>query len=255
MTSFVNSDTTVFGYLLPEGVRTSRVELYARFLSADPSATIVPLHARETCLESAIHNVRTGLIRGYCVDPAFYMMAEPYVDIISQEATVANVVDTVYADPKTGAIVGDCMAVAAFRSVAYPFLSGVKDPIALMYGSDWETRVGMTALSGMMTLMKIDSPGNFELDSIGTGCVVEYNESGESIDPSPFDILVNPPEDVSTLDTQFSIGMSCGKDTRIGPAGFEALRLAYTVGKFMGLPGGDEGKVAAEYAKKLNEHI
>lgn len=255
MTKYISSDTTVFGYLLPEGVRTSRVELYARFLSSDPSATIVPLHARETYLESAIHNVRTGLVRGYCIDPAFYMMVEPYVDVISQEAAVANVVDTVSVDPKTGAVVGDCMGVAAFRSVTSRFLSGVKDPIALLYGSDWEVRIGMTAMSGMMTLMKVNSPGNPELDSIGTGCVVEYNESGEAIDSEPFDILVNPPDRVGTLGHQFSIGMSCGKDTSIGPAGFEALRLAYTVGKFMGLHGGDEGKVAAEYAKKMNDSI
>lgn len=227
----VTSSTSVFGYLLPVGEDSRLVNLYSRFIEADPSATIVPLAARRECLESAVHNVRTGLIQGVCVDRSLYSEIACLVDARTNESTVSGVIDTVFADPKTGVLVGDCVAVKAVSEMT-GFIEAVMDPVILMYRDCWETRVAMTALSGWATMMEIAAEPSEHLDNIPTGCVVEYC-SDNQIDTSPFDLVVNPPDGFKPADWQATLAISGALSKQV--VQFEALRLAYSIGKFRGL--------------------
>ena len=239
----ISATTSVFGYLMADGKDGGRVGLYAQFISADPSAVMVPLAARPECLESAVHNVRTGLIQGICVDHSLSGRVSPLVDAVTKEASVAGVIDTVFADPKTGALVGDCAAVKAVSALTRN-LDSVTDPLILIYGDGWETRVAMTALSGRVTMMEIAAHGNESLNSIPTGCVVEY-AGDEEIVTYPYDLVVNPPPGFSPTSGQRSLPMTAGA---IVP--FESMRLAYSVGKFRNLPDQVCEEMAKSYAKK-----
>lgn len=245
MSSSITSDTDVFGYLLPDGTGTSRVNLYASMLEADPSAVLVPMNTRLSCLDSALHTVRTGLVRGMLIDPAFYSDASELVDSLTGPAIAAGIVDTVFLDRMTGKMVGDCAAVKAYSSVASGIAS-VEDPVVLLYGNGWDTRVAMAALSGTVTLMCVAAERDPVLDSIPTGCVVEY--CGEDREPDPFDLVSSPPEGFSGRDGQLVIGIA---DSRRSMVAFEAMRLAESVGKIRGLPGGMAGMTAEQYKKIL----
>jgi len=238
----VNDSTSVFGYLFPAGECGWRVECYARFLSVDPSAMMVPLAARIECLESAVHNVRTGLVQGICVDPSLYSRMAGLVDAVTREASVAGVIDTVFADGKTGALVGDCSAVKAVTALTGN-LDSVEDPVVLFYGNGWETRVAMTALSGRVTLMEIAGGKSGELDAIPTGCVVEYAGDDE-VSPWNFDLVVNPHPSYFPPKGQSVLPLTLG---HVIP--FEAMRLAYSVGKFRGLPEKLCVEAAGQYEK------
>lgn len=242
MASSITSATSVFGYLIPEGFESRTVNLYSQFIEADPSATVVPLKARPECLESAVHNVRTGLVPGMCVDSSLYMGLGSLMDAITKEASVSNVIDTVFADCKTGALVGDCTGVSAFRNMS-SFLGTVDEPVVAICGGGWETRVAMTALSGEVTMIQVQAEPDALLDDIPTGCVVEYVPEFPSFEP--FDLVVNPPDGFNPRENQYVIRTS---------AWFECLRLALSVGKFRGLPENISLDTAEQY-KKIIAHV
>lgn len=246
----ITSDTSVFGYLMPAGTSTKLVNLYSRFIDADPSATVVPLATRKECLESAVHNVRTGLIQGMLVDKALYSDISSLVDAVTKEAIVSGVIDTIFADPHTGALVGDCVAVKAITAMT-SYIETIKDPLVMLYCDCWETRVVMTALSGRVTMMEVVADPSEAMDSIPTGCVVEYT-GNEPSDSEPFDLVVNPPEPFEPAENQHKLAFTVDQPPLSGQAvTFEALRLAYSIGKFRSL----SEQICLEAAKTYEKNL
>lgn len=242
----ISSGTAVFGYLMPAGSETGLVFLYSRYLRDDPSSVVVPLGARQECLESAVHNVRTGLVPGMLVDQAFYTSLFGHVDAVTPAANESGVIDTLYADPVKGVVVGDCAAVQAVRYMT-SFLGSFDDPIVLMYGNGWETRVAMTALSGSVTLMHLSCSPDKKLDAINTGCVVEYVSD---MDPEPYDLLVGPPTGLREVGGQSRIWLTpSGGQSAKTSARFEALRLAVSMRMFRGIPATMDVQAADNYEK------
>lgn len=250
----VNSESSVFGYLMPDWAPSQLVTLYSAFVSADPSGIVVPLVARRQCLESAVHNVRTGLIHGLFVDRSLYRGLSDLVDAVTREAHISGVIDTIYTDRKTGSLVGDCASVKAVSALT-EHLESVADPLVLIYGGDWETRVAMTALSGKVTMMEIVARESVELDAIPTGCVVEYAGHDDKFSTEPYDLVVNPPGNFAPADGQGVLHMSDGNSVRFMADGkavrFEAMRAAYSVGMFRGLPEKLCREAAERYEKIL----
>ena len=235
MPGIVTSDTSVFGYLLPEHMASILVGMYSQFLQADPSALVVPLHTRSKCLESALHNVRTGLVPGMLVDSALYEDISDLVDSVSRPSFVAGLIDTVYLDTANNRLVGDCIAVRAFN-LATDYMDSIQDPTVFFYGGGWETLVGMTALSGIASLMVVHAEPDERLDSIPTGCFVEYADSPPD-DLTIFDLVVNPPEGFKPADGQHVLSLTPSMSSvQWNLPTFEAYRLAYAVGKFRGIP-------------------
>ena len=241
----VTADTSVFGYLMPNWSKSRLVNLYSRFIAADPSAMVVPLVARMECLESAIHNVRTGLIQGMLVDSSLYSIVSNLVDALTTEASVSGVIDTIFVAPQKGTVIGDCSAVKAIASLT-DSMEVIPDPVVLMYGGDWETRVAMTALSGRDTLMEIAAAQTADLDAIPTGCVVEY-AGDEKVTTDQYDLVVNPPDGFSPAPGQSILSVTTGN-----PVKFEATRLAYAVGRFRGLSKQICLDTAKNYEKNLH---
>lgn len=251
----VTADTSVFGYLMPDWAPSQLVTLYSAFVSADPSGIVVPLVARQKCLESAVHNVRTGLIHGLFVDRSLCMVISDLVDAVTKEAQISGVIDTIYTDRKTGSLVGDCAAVKAVSALT-EHLESIDDPLVLMYRDDWETRVAMTALSGKVTMMEIVAMESEELDAIPTGCVVEYAGHDDKFSTEPYDLVVNPPVSFVPAEGQHVLHMSDGNNVRFMAYGeavrFEAMRAAYSVGLFRGLPEKLCREAAERYEKNLH---
>lgn len=252
----VNSESSVFGYLMPDWAPSQLVTLYSAFVSADPSGIVVPLVARQRCLESAVHNVRTGLIHGLFVDRSLCMTISDLVDAVTKEAHISGVIDTIYTDRKTGSLVGDCAAVKAVSALTEHLVESIADPLVLMYRDDWETRVAMTALSGKVTMMEIVAPETEELDAIPTGCVVEYAGHDDKFSTEPYDLVVNPPGNFVPAEDQHVLHMSDGNNVRFMADGkavrFEAMRAAYSVGMFRGLPEKLCREAAERYEKNLH---
>lgn len=251
----VTADTSVFGYLMPDWAPSQLVTLYSAFVSADPSGTVVPLVARRQCLESAVHNVRTGLIHGMFVDRALYHEMPDLVDAVTKEAHVSGVIDTVYADRMTGSLAGDCAAVKAVSALT-EHLESIADPLVLIYGGDWWTRVAMTALAGKVTMMEIVARETDELDAIPTGCVVEYAGYDDKFSTEPYDLVVNPPNGFEHVEGQHVLTLSDVNHVRFAADGrdirFEAMRAAYSVGLFRGLPEKLCREAAERYEKNLH---
>jgi len=251
----VNSESSVFGYLMPDFAPSQLVTLYSAFVAADPSGIVVPLVARRQCLESAVHNVRTGLIHGLFVDRSLYRGMPDLVDAVTREAHISGVIDTIYTDRKTGSLVGDCAAVKAVSALTEHLVESIADPLVLMYRDDWETRVAMTALSGKVTMMEIVARETEELDAIPTGCVVEYAGYDDKFSTEPYDLVVNPPGNFAPAAGQHVLHMSDGNNVRFMADGkavrFEAMRAAYSVGMFRGLPEKLCREAAERYEKNL----
>jgi hypothetical protein len=240
---------------MPDFAPSQLVTLYSAFVAADPSGIVVPLVARRQCLESAVHNVRTGLIHGLFVDRALYRGMPDLVDAVTREAHISGVIDTIYTDRKTGSLVGDCAAVKAVSALTEHLVESIADPLVLMYRDDWETRVAMTALSGKVTMMEIVARETEELDAIPTGCVVEYAGYDDKFSTEPYDLVVNPPGNFAPAAGQHVLHMSDGNNVRFMADGkavrFEAMRAAYSVGMFRGLPEKLCGEAAERYEKNL----
>ena len=251
----VNSESSVFGYLMPAWAPSQMVTLYSAFVAADPSGIVVPLVARLHCLESAVHNVRTGLIHGMFVDRSLYCEMPDLVDAVTKEAHISGVIDTIYTDRKTGALAGDCAAVKAVSALT-EHLESIADPLVLIYGGDWETRAVMTALAGKVTMMEIVSRETEELDAIPTGCVVEYAGYDDKFSTEPYDLVVNPPDGFVPTEGQHVLTLSDVNHVRFAADGldvrFEAMRAAYSVGMFRGLPEKLCREAAERYEKNLH---
>lgn len=244
----VNSETSVFGYLMLESFSSDRVSLYSRFLEADPGSTIVPFRVKLSRLESAINTVRTGMVRGMCIDPALYESVSELVDAVTADALAATVIDTVYVDPVKGVLVGDCAAAVAYRALVSDYLDSVENPMALMYGCTWETRVAIVAMRGKLAFATVAGEIDSYSETIDAGCRVEYMT--DNLRPEPFDLVSNPNRGYKPADGQFVVDIDSNCDGNVSTADFEARRLAVSVRRFMNLPESLDATVANEYVKK-----
>jgi len=249
----VSIETDTFGYLVPEQERNGRLTLYGEFLGSDPSVAIVPVRVSPLYLETAVHAVRAGIFKGLVVDPAYYGTVGQLMDVLRRPADETGVVDFVYQDSNTGALVGDCIAVEAFRSLVNDVLMSTKDAMAIVMGNGWETRVAMKAMRGLLTFMTIVGASTEQTENLDAGCRVEY--MGEGYDSSPFDLAVNFGDGYEKPAGQTTVNMVSGMDADICPVHFEAMRLAMSVTVGRGLPGYLDRQIYGEFLKKLKVHI
>lgn len=106
-------DTIPYGYLFEEGADPSRFE---RISDMMPDGTVlVPLKTRAQFLESAIHNVSTGLFEAVLVDPSLETRAFDYVGARSVASDELSRVDCITCH--RGALRGDMMAYNALCNV------------------------------------------------------------------------------------------------------------------------------------------
>jgi len=109
-------DTIPYGYLFDESADPSRFRQISEMM---PEGTLlVPLKTRRQFLESAIHNVATGLFEAILVDPSLETLAYDYVGARSLAAEELARVDCITS--RRGALMGDMIAYNALCAVLNP---------------------------------------------------------------------------------------------------------------------------------------
>lgn len=242
----VESCTDVFGYLIPEGIESSRVGLYSEMICTMPMAALVPLRVRSGRLESAVYAARSGLVQGLLVDPSLYDDVIKYLDVMGKSADWAGMVDTIYVDGRTGALAGDFCAIGAADSLVSPFVSGIDDPMALVYGSGWECRAALGAMRGKLSFATVVGEPDDWCDMVDIGCRLEFSGAA---DPGPFDIVSGDCPTIDRLSPNALVLPMCGE---MPHARFEAMRLAMSMERFRKLPEVSVAEIAVAFEANVS---
>ena len=237
----ISPDASVLAYLMQDGLRSSDYPVYAGMAEADPSVALVPFKVKPCRLESAVGNLRNGMLSGIMLDSTVaYDVPDDLVDVRTPVSALAGHSDLLYYDGKSRLVVGDLAGARAFQAVAGLLQSDkIEDPIALVYGDYDDKLVAMSALSGQLTFVTVCGRDEPPFNEIDMGCRVEF--MGDP-DPRPFDILVNPPKTYTPTGSQIVV------DTK-GPD-MTAYRLAETICACRGFDGGMVRGMADAFLQK-----
>ena len=184
----------VSGEELPVPGESPAYLAHAELAERETSFALIPFSVRHAYLESAMHNLRTGLFGAVMLDSYIIpASSDDYVDVKTPIAGRGWWYDFAYYDADKRLVVGDNTYSRAIRLLSEDFLGKIADPIALVWTRDeyvdTSALVAFSARLAFATVRGFERPPMCEID---IGCRVEFVDEP---DQAPFDIVVDPPED------------------------------------------------------------
>jgi hypothetical protein len=189
----LSPDTPVTAYFVPQGFQSREYPEYAS-LTEDEKISLVPFTVNPAYIESAVHNLRTGLFGRIILDSYMvYRGTDEYVDVKTPAAALSYWYDAMYYDAEKRLVVGDNTYARAFEMLSEDFLARIADPMVLVWTrEEYEAVSAMVGLTGKVTFATVRGDERPPMCEVDMGCRVEYVAEP---DPAPFDLVIDPPAD------------------------------------------------------------
>lgn len=196
-------NTPVTAYFIQHDLQSREYPEYAS-LAEDEEISLVPFTVNPAYLESAVHNLRTGLFGRIILDSYMvYRGTDEYVDVKTPAAARSYWYDAMYYDAEKRLVVGDNTYARAFEMLSEDFLARIADPMVLVWTrEEYEAVSAMIGLTGKVTFATVRGDERPPMCEIDMGCRVEYVAEP---DPAPFDLVIDPPADYVPPEKQLVI--------------------------------------------------